>query len=1091
MENLWNTSLDEAKIQQFIARWKELWKSRDEIKSSYDKALSDWFFNKSWVNIQQPQPEKQSFLWWVVEKTWESFQKWISRIWEAGVWLAEWKYNIPEAFGRGWAWALQAATSPIAWVLWETIETWVENIPQWFKDYVSKKAKPTIQDAKDFRASQTPFQKRQLENAWVWLEVLANFIWLNYAKKWLQAWKEAVKETVWESVEQWVKNIKEWISNIKINIPSKMKQTIPQADNISPWLDSTEWSLFSKVKEKLQSKITPERPVEDIAANILQPYKWIAENLDDASRWLQRVINESDTPVDTWDFKELLDKTLPVQQKYGKMLDNELKTIQWLKQSDSADNALTQLKQIYQWVLSKKDKSTLDRVKQLQEKNLNWWLTASEINEIKILHTKANNLFNEKWQTTWWFSSDDLRNIRSELKEEVEKMWEAEWITNIREINKAYWELSDTRMLLENQIKNVQAFKWRNLPETLSQKLWILIGKIPLIKWWLQGLFREAGISLKAWKIDPLEVQKRLPQLIKELRKAWAKEWQIKQIELELSKEFLFPKPPKSLPVWRWVQEVKTIIWPQKTPIKTPYGKVGKTPVQPQWTPTAPVVAVKKPQLTLPPGKVVTPQTAEKWVIIESKKWLPKNDNWIIQPEKISKSKNDEVKPKQVKPKEESNLDIKKQYTIKQPKKVGENKIDKKEVNVVDNKNIELLPKDIWLEEEAKKVWAKRISPDRIEHQQLTPDQWIKKLKDKIEKLKIWSEKALQYLNKYWYWDISWSDKKLSDYLKYKEKLEKWELTWYRESSVRRYVESNKDFFDRLNAKLELKKFLWKEYTNFKDSVSKLNNMTDAEIKDLYIDLVKKDISKWYKFPDEVLKFDKSFKTAVDNRERYEKWLRTSFSADDERIIFDERSKIWMKRQDGKPITKEQIDEVVSWLKEFYDTTWLDIENLLKDEKIVISHLNWKNPFLMKNVAWLYREWQWNKSISLWWTEKIKFKDPDTWEIKTETVNTIMSHELWHTLDAMSWRKMFDDIAIDYKYSYNTDNIKTKSKKDYYSSKNEIKARMIEQYVAVKKWQEKIYDRTWYWKKDIFEKMMPKIEKWLKEYFPDYTKKTK
>lgn len=65
-----------------------------------------------------------------------------------------------------------------------------------------------------------------------------------------------------------------------------------------------------------------------------------------------------------------------------------------------------------------------------------------------------------------------------------------------------------------------------------------------------------------------------------------------------------------------------------------------------------------------------------------------------------------------------------------------------------------------------------------------------------------------------------------------------------------------------------------KDYWKFDES--KMEQYREAMAKD-YVNNVKDDISKGYKYPEEVLAYDKSFKTAVNSRERYEKGLRTSF----------------------------------------------------------------------------------------------------------------------------------------------------------------------------------------------------------------------
>jgi len=427
--------------------------------------------------------------------------------------------------------------------------------------------------------------------------------------------------------------------------------------------------------------------------------------------------------------------------------------------------------------------------------------------------------------------------------------------------------------------------------------------------------------------------------------------------------------------------------------------------------------------------------------------------------------------------------------TITKPTLPSKEKVIKKPTvkeNIVIKKPVETLPKDIDILEESKKVWPKRISPDRVDHQQLLPEESINKIKQKINKI-VWDWESIKpdftWIRRWIKW---WSQKSLDDYNSYIKWLEEWKYEWLNKRNKERYVNSNKEYFEKLKIKLLLKDFLWKDFDSIPNWIQKLKELTNENMKKIYIDLVNKDISKWYKFTDEVLNYDKSFKTAVDNRAKYEKWLNTSFSADDSRIVFDDRLKIWMKRQDWKELTQPQRDEIVKWINDFKKTTWLNLENLFKDEKIVIAHLNWKNPFLMKNVVWLYRKSEGNKSISMWWVEKITTKNPITWKIEIETVNTTLSHELWHSLDAMSDRKLLENVAKDSVWSFNKEWLSTSKIKNYYWTKNEVKARLIEQYVAIKKWLINIYERPWYWNKEIFDKIIPEIEKWFKENFKEY-----
>jgi hypothetical protein len=58
--------------------------------------------------------------------------------------------------------------------------------------------------------------------------------------------------------------------------------------------------------------------------------------------------------------------------------------------------------------------------------------------------------------------------------------------------------------------------------------------------------------------------------------------------------------------------------------------------------------------------------------------------------------------------------------------------------------------------------------------------------------------------------------------------------------------------------------------------------------------------------------------------------------------------------------------------------------------------------------------------------------------------------------------------------------------KDYYAKTEEVTARLVEQYVSIKKWLTSYYEKPWYWKKEKFDTFIPYIENAIKENFGDY-----
>lgn len=369
----------------------------------------------------------------------------------------------------------------------------------------------------------------------------------------------------------------------------------------------------------------------------------------------------------------------------------------------------------------------------------------------------------------------------------------------------------------------------------------------------------------------------------------------------------------------------------------------------------------------------------------------------------------------------------------------------------------EPLPKTISVESEAEKAWPKRIAPDRVKWQQETYDKWLNNVKDvlKASPLKL-----------YELWFKSDRSKAVQDIMSERKR-------------IRELPE-------------EIAEKQWNELA-----------------KSVYEPLVIKDISKWYRYPEDVTsKFPKAqMQKAIDARARYEKWLFTSFSNKDTRANNQYRDEIWawIKSQDWKPVTQEQMNEIVDGIRSFGGVFWLDMKKFAEDNNIIYVHLHGWNPFLMwgwwkskwwwMNIAWLYRRWSdWNISISLWWVELVMEKWED-WEMKKNNVNATPEHELAHAFDYMLDNKLFSsqDIEILKK----TMNKPTRLIK-YYNKSQEIVARAVEQYAAKKTWKSR-YGRPYkdsqaYWNEENFEKYVkPIVEKnmneKLKEYKLDNSKK--
>lgn len=156
-----------------------------------------------------------------------------------------------------------------------------------------------------------------------------------------------------------------------------------------------------------------------------------------------------------------------------------------------------------------------------------------------------------------------------------------------------------------------------------------------------------------------------------------------------------------------------------------------------------------------------------------------------------------------------------------------------------------------------------------------------------------------------------------------------------------------------------------------------------------YVATIKKAISKGEPVPQEIINQRPEFIKAQTARARYDKGRHTSFSNDSAAV--DRSTKqdygIKVKRQDGKPITHEQISEITQSLHDF-EEVFGPVKDVLDAEDITIAHTSGKQPFMRADASALYSTK--DKTVSVghefsFFGQKISSKS--------------FSHELGHALD--------------------------------------------------------------------------------------------
>ena len=565
----------------------------------------DWYNNKSYFGDQRKDE-------WVVEQAW----KWTLRTpltyaqnliaWPENI--AQWSLNLLDK--TLWEWALNPLLNviwgAIKWDKYKDLPTWYNDVPstnQWTENVASNiigAGKEALLTDKSYSQANEELKQQQyqagkdqgiggsLANIWgggvstafnimaPWASALfawaSEMPWTQYVTQWLGAitqkpidyvvnkagWTQDTAEQIWTMANLALPLARNKIAGLKpTSRPWQILQNtaVSTADAITNplWTIKDVWvKVFSK---------TP-RPVDEIASNILQPYKGMTENLDDATTGLRRVVEETGTKTSTFDW--LLKNIVDTQNKYWKMLSDSLGEVRTATRSPLFDTALTQLAKVYENVESSKNIAVQNRINELGKKNLTTGLTPLEKNEVKILHTKANDLFDEKGGETGWFSKSDLRWLRQDMVWEINSEASKGWVTNISEINKAYWELSDARTLAENQVANLKAYKGRTPPPTTMAKITNMIVDFPIIKQVFSDPTRAVASALfknlRGDKINPIEVQGRLSSFLGELKKAGAKAEELSKIEKIMVDMKLLPESSSAkIPLTPTEQDISII----------------------------------------------------------------------------------------------------------------------------------------------------------------------------------------------------------------------------------------------------------------------------------------------------------------------------------------------------------------------------------------------------------------------------------------------------------------------------------------------------------------------------------------------------
>ncbi|MCK4713965.1 MAG: hypothetical protein KAT35_00190, partial [Candidatus Aenigmarchaeota archaeon] len=164
--------------------------------------------------------------------------------------------------------------------------------------------------------------------------------------------------------------------------------------------------------------------------------------------------------------------------------------------------------------------------------------------------------------------------------------------------------------------------------------------------------------------------------------------------------------------------------------------------------------------------------------------------------------------------------------------------------------------------------------------------------------------------------------------------------------SEKQYIQTLGPKATRAKEKMEWKVGMWeKQLARLKSGDWKKVNAN--YLHEQYAKTLKKAISTGQPVPQDIINQAPEYKAAQTARERYEKGWKTSFA--NRSVAINEQMKeelgYKVKRQDGKPITSAQLEEIAKGVGEVEDVLG-PLHDLFDNTDITIVHTSGKHPFL-------------------------------------------------------------------------------------------------------------------------------------------------
>lgn len=496
-ELTWNAyDVVDSYLQGFPQNYQAIYDFTRWNQDPEDFAVQMWW-------IEAPKPE-----WWFLRNV-------IGAAWDSASWIWKFVWN---------------SAADIIW--WTAKQLWADDgrvnyLVNDFKNYLDKGSiSNSVGSDKDTLTYKgTKILTDLAQTAWLWA---AAKWWVEAAMGWYPLVTKAtplwVKAAVW--AVEWAADM--WIYDLV------SESELPSGKDLA--LGATLWvaSPILWAGAKAVKTATKKRAVsfaEALLQNTNRMTKWEQSKFyqrfdQNVGKWL------NDRWLKSWE--DIINYFTNSKNK----VDEAMATIKW----EFTDSSLTDvLDDVVDFAVSTKSPQA-NRMIELAEKNMRWWLTMSEINEVKR-YFEAHNKFNYLTKGTAE-QAEKATNMDSALREWQRKIAEENWFANLAELNK---ETAAAKEVLDGVKKReswvvwnnpvsltdvIVAFWWGGLsPESMAMYLLKKEWEAPAVRskivdmlnwiWWHETMTEKVADLDKIMEINKIKDKKALEKYVDDLYKEW------------------------------------------------------------------------------------------------------------------------------------------------------------------------------------------------------------------------------------------------------------------------------------------------------------------------------------------------------------------------------------------------------------------------------------------------------------------------------------------------------------------------------------------------------------------------------------------